>query len=211
MRSFQGCPKLSGICTATTSPRAVATPPANTVVSTTTLRPLISFTCPANFQLNQRRWLEKVHVQRPGDESERGQRIHVAIFLPVHGCCSSSSAVTVDQRGNQTAVGETQHRGVKRLRLKPGHGFVALPDRLDLVAVRVVAAAAIAMRHVFRVMVLKSVHGFHFGVESNSGGLHHGVGRMAHAQAGGVLIGISSGKRLRSSAWPNGTGAWRAG
>ena len=39
---------LSGICTATTSPRAVATPPANTVVSTTTLRPLISFTRPRN-------------------------------------------------------------------------------------------------------------------------------------------------------------------
>jgi len=36
--------KVSGICSATISPLAVATPSAKTVASTTTLRPLISFT-----------------------------------------------------------------------------------------------------------------------------------------------------------------------
>ena len=39
-------PKSAGICTATTVPLAVATSPAKTVVSTITLRPLISTTLP---------------------------------------------------------------------------------------------------------------------------------------------------------------------
>jgi len=66
--------------------------------------------------------------------------------------------VAVDQRGDQAAIDEAGNRRVFGPGVVTGDGLVTFPEGLDLVAVFVEAAAAVAMGDVFGVMILEGEH-----------------------------------------------------
>src|SRR5690606_783981 len=114
----------------------------------------------------ERGWLEEVHMERAGHEAQRWFAVHLALLGAIGRCGGSAGAVAIDQRGDQPAVDEAWNRGVLRLRLKTRHGLVAIPVGLDLVAVFIETAAAVAMRDVLGVGVLKGSH-VRFSISAN--------------------------------------------
>ncbi len=143
---------------ATTLPRAVTTPAAKSSVSTATLRPLISAMRPRSSSgpsigvgFRKSTCSEPVTNRNGGSESR--SRIG-----PNHRGRGGAGDVTIDQRGDQPAVDEAGNRGVIGLRKEPRHGLIAFPEGLDLMTVLVEPPAAVAVRDVFGVVVLKGVH-----------------------------------------------------
>ena len=98
-------------------------------------------------------------MQRTGDEPEAGQRVHVASGLPVHGGGGGAGAMAVNQRCQQATIGEPWHSGVVGLGREAGHGLVAVLKGFDEVAMLVFGTAAVTVRQVFGVVVLKGFHG----------------------------------------------------
>lgn len=62
--------------------------------------------------------------------------------------------MTVNERGDESAVYVAWNRDVVGVRMTYGDGFLAVPERLDLQAMRIQAATAVTMAEVIWVIVL---------------------------------------------------------
>ena len=90
----------------------------------------------------------------PVTKRQIGRLPGLTAFDPVYCCSGRAGAVAVHQRGDQPTIDEAGNRDVIGLGGKARHGFIAVPKGLDLVAVIILAAAAIAMREPLGVIVL---------------------------------------------------------
>src|SRR3972149_4486781 len=96
-------------------------------------------------------------MQGRGEKSQGGFRVHGAIFGAICRCCGRSCAMTVNERGQQTAINITGYGNVMWVRLKMADRFTAIPITFNLMSVFVQAAATVAMSHVVGVKILKGI------------------------------------------------------
>ena len=111
---------------------------------------------PAQFQLRvDGGGPQVVHVQRRCDKAQRRLGVHRPILGPVQRGGRGARRVAIDQRRDQPAVDVAGDRRVIRPRLKMADSLIAFPVALDLQAVLVQPAAAVALGNVVGVVVLK--------------------------------------------------------
>src|SRR5690606_13809864 len=88
---------------------------------------------------------EVINMQRGGDKAHRRLAVHGTPFGAISSRRSRSRAVTIDQRGDESAIDEARNRRVIRARLIAAHCFTILPIALNLQAILVQPSTAITV------------------------------------------------------------------
>ncbi len=98
-------------------------------------------------------------MQGSGEITERRFGIHLAALGAITGRGRGAGSVTVNQRGEQSAVNVSGQGGVIWLGLEVRNRFIPVPMTFDLVAEFVLASTAVADSEVIGVIILKGFIG----------------------------------------------------